>query len=135
MAQRVKNLPAMQDTCVRSLGREDPLKKGKAIHSGKNTVAWRIPWTEEPGRLQSMGSQSWTQLSDFTLGNLLGSFNPVRLLGKISFMSNLSHHPVEQKNCHPSHNAMLAQIALLNLKKKMMFQAIIVLRWLLNSYR
>ena len=64
MAQTVKNLPAMQDTCVRSLGREDPLKKGKAIHSGKNTVAWRIPWTEEPGRLQSMGSQSWTQLSN-----------------------------------------------------------------------
>ena len=52
-----KNLPAMQDTWVRSLGREDPLKKGKAIHSGKNTVAWRIPWTKEPSRLQSMGSQ------------------------------------------------------------------------------
>ena len=129
----IECLPAMRETQVRSLGLEDILKKEMATHS--STLAWKIPWTEEPGRLQSMGSQSWTQLSDFTLGNLLGSFNPVRLLGKISFMSNLSHHPVEQKNCHPSHNAMLAQIALLNLKKKMMFQAIIVLRWLLNSYR
>ena len=45
----------MQETRVRSLGREDPLEEGMAIHSG--TVAWRIPGTEEPGRLQSMGSQ------------------------------------------------------------------------------
>ena len=51
----VKNLPAMQETWVRSLGWEDPLEKGKATHS--SIFAWRIPWTEEPGRLQSMGSQ------------------------------------------------------------------------------
>ena len=49
----VKNLPAMQDTWVRSLGREDALEKGKAIHF--STFAWRIPWTEEPGGLQSRG--------------------------------------------------------------------------------
>ena len=49
----VKNPPAMQETQVRSLGQEDPLKKGMAIHS--KILAWRIPWTEEPGRLQSMG--------------------------------------------------------------------------------
>ena len=55
MAQTVKNLPAMQETQVRSLGREDPLKKGVAAHS--SVLAWRIPWTEEPSRLQSMGSQ------------------------------------------------------------------------------
>ena len=55
MAQTVKNLPAMQDTQVRSLGREDPLEKGVATHS--SVLAWRIPWTEEPSRLQSMGSQ------------------------------------------------------------------------------
>ena len=48
----VKNLPAMQETWVRFLGREDPLK-GMAIHS--SILAWRISWTEEPGRLQSMG--------------------------------------------------------------------------------
>ena len=65
MAQRVKGLSAMQETLVRSLGRDDPLEKEMATHS--STIAWKIPWTEEPGRLQSMGSQSQTQLSDFTL--------------------------------------------------------------------
>ena len=51
----VKLLPAMQETQVQSLGREDPLEKEMATHSGIN--AWRIPWTEEPGGLQSMGLQ------------------------------------------------------------------------------
>ena len=55
MAQKVKNLPAKRETQVRSLGQEDPLGKGMATHSG--ILAWRIPWTEEPGGLQSMGSQ------------------------------------------------------------------------------
>jgi len=55
MAQTVKNLPAMQETWVQSLGQEDPLEKGVAVHS--SIFAWRIPWTEEPGRLQSMGLQ------------------------------------------------------------------------------
>ena len=55
MAQTVKNLPAMQKTQVRSLGREDPLEEGTATHS--SVLAWRIPWTEEPGGLQSLGSQ------------------------------------------------------------------------------
>ena len=50
-----KNLPAMQETWVLSLGREDPLEEGMATHS--SILAWRIPWTEEPGRLQSIGSQ------------------------------------------------------------------------------
>ena len=54
VAQMVKNLPAMQETWVRSLGQEDHLEKGLAIHS--SILAWRIPWTEEPGGLQSMGS-------------------------------------------------------------------------------
>ena len=58
----VKNLPAMQETQVQSLGREDPLEKRMATHSC--VLAWRILWTEEPGRLQSMRSQSWTQLRD-----------------------------------------------------------------------
>ena len=55
VAQTVKNLPAMQETWVQSLGREDPLEKGMATFS--STLAWRIPWTEEPGGLQSMGLQ------------------------------------------------------------------------------
>ena len=55
VAQTVKNLPAMQETRVRSLGQEDPLEKGMATHS--SVLAWRIPWTEEPARIQAMGSQ------------------------------------------------------------------------------
>ena len=51
----VKNLPPMQETQVRSLGQEDSLEEGMATHS--SILAWRIPWTEEPGRLQSRGSQ------------------------------------------------------------------------------
>ena len=51
----VKNLPAMQETQVQYLGQEDPLEKGMATHS--RILAWRIPWKEEPGRLQSTGSQ------------------------------------------------------------------------------
>ena len=51
----VKNLPAIQETWVRSLGWKDPLKKGMATRS--SILAWKIPWTEEPGGLQSMGSQ------------------------------------------------------------------------------
>ena len=58
MSQMVKNLPAMQETWVLSLGWGDPLEKGMATHS--SIRAWRIPWTEEPDRLQSMGSQSQT---------------------------------------------------------------------------
>ena len=55
-AQTVKNLPSMQETWVRSLGQEDPLEKEMATHS--SILAWRIPRTEEPGELQSMGSLS-----------------------------------------------------------------------------
>ena len=53
VAQTVKRLSIMQETRVRSLGQEDPLEKEMAIHS--STIAWKIPWTEEPGKLQSMG--------------------------------------------------------------------------------
>ena len=55
VAQLVKNMPAMQETWVQSLGREDPLEKGMATHS--SILAWRIPRAEEPGRLETMGSQ------------------------------------------------------------------------------
>ena len=55
VAQMAKNLLAMQETLVRSLGQEDPLEKGMASHS--SALAWRIPWTEEPGGLQSSGLQ------------------------------------------------------------------------------
>ena len=55
VVQRIKRLPAMLETWVRSLGWEDPLEKEMATHS--SVLAWRIPWTEEPDGLQSMGSQ------------------------------------------------------------------------------
>ena len=62
VVQTAKNLPAMQEIWVQSLSQEDPLEKGMATHS--SILAWRISWTEQPGGLQSMGSQSWTQLSN-----------------------------------------------------------------------
>ena len=66
MAQTVKDLPVMLETQVRSLGQEDPLEKGMATHS--SNLAWRIPWTEEPGRLHTVYgvTKSQTRLSDFT---------------------------------------------------------------------
>ena len=64
VAQMVKCLSTMWETRVQSLGREDPPEKEMAIHS--STIAWKIPWTEQPGRLQYMGSQSQTRLRDFT---------------------------------------------------------------------
>ena len=57
VAQLVKNPPAMQETLVQFLGRKDPLEKGNATHS--SILAWRIPWTEEPGGLPSMGRTEW----------------------------------------------------------------------------
>ena len=55
VAQTVKHLSTMRETWVQSLGQEDPLEKEMAIHS--STIAWKVPWTEEPGRVKSMGSQ------------------------------------------------------------------------------
>ena len=75
MAQTVKHLSTVRETRVRSLGREDPLEKEMAIHS--STIAWKIPWTEEPGRLQSMGSQRVGH--DFTFTFTLSLFKCFRL--------------------------------------------------------
>ena len=61
----VRNLPAMQETQVQSPGREEPMEKGKAIHS--IILAWRIPWAEELGGLQSMGSQELNMTERLTL--------------------------------------------------------------------
>ena len=75
LVQVVKNPPAMQETWVQSLGWKDPLEKGMASHS--RSLAWRIPWTEEPGGLQFTGSQSQTQLNQLSthvLLNFLSSF-------------------------------------------------------------
>ena len=64
VAQRLEHLPGMLETRVRSLGWEDPVEKGMGTHS--SISAWRIPWTEEPGGLQSGVTKSWTRLSDLT---------------------------------------------------------------------
>ena len=77
MAQRVKHLPAMQETWVQSLGQEDPLEKEMATHS--SILAWRTPWTEESVRLQSMGSQESDMTERLTL--------------------SLSHFPISQAIC------------------------------------
>ena len=64
VAQMVRSLPAVRETWVPSLGWEDPLEEGMDTHS--SVLVWRIPWLEEPGRLQPMGvTKSWTPLSDF----------------------------------------------------------------------
>ena len=77
VAQMVKRLPTMQETQVRSLGREDPLEKEIATHS--STLAWKIPWMEEPGRLQSMGSQrvrhDWVTSLHFTYMEVIVCLN------------------------------------------------------------
>ena len=64
MAQLVKDLPAMQKAQIQSLNQDDPLEEEMAIHS--STLAWRIPWTEEPGGLQSMELHRHDKLSDVT---------------------------------------------------------------------
>ena len=68
VAQRVKHLPAMRETWVRSLGREVPLQKDMATHS--SILAWRIPWMEEPGRLESMGLQESDTTEQFHFTSL-----------------------------------------------------------------
>ena len=70
----VNNLPAMQESWVRSLGQENPLEKGMAAHS--SILVWRIPWTEEPGKLQSMGSQESDTTEQLTHRTFLGVSSP-----------------------------------------------------------
>ena len=65
MAQTVKHPPTTWEIRLRSLDQDDPMEKEMATHS--STLAWKIPWTEEHGRLQSMESQNQTRLSDFTI--------------------------------------------------------------------
>ena len=71
----VKNLSAMRETRVRFLGQEDPLKKEMATYS--SILAWRIPWIEEPGVLQSMGSQSQIRLTNITY-SYYEKFTPIK---------------------------------------------------------
>ena len=96
MAQQIKNLPAMQETWVWFLSQEDPLEKGMATHS--SLLAWRIPWTEKPGGLQSMGLQrvghDW---ATFTFTEPPGKSQPLCFTGKrdspAPHRNRLPHHP------------------------------------------
>ena len=82
----VKNLPAVKEIRVRSLGREDPLKKGKAIRSG--ILARRIPWTEKPGRLQSMGLRRAGHNLVTNACCVLGHFSHVRLCNPLERLNH-----------------------------------------------
>ena len=90
VAQTVKRLSTMWETWVRSLGREDPLEKEMAIHS--STIAWKIPWIEEPGRLQSMGSQ---RVGHDWVTSLSLSFKKLYFINKLKhlFFSLYLAHP------------------------------------------
>ena len=83
VAQMVKNLPAMWETKVQSLGQEDTLEKGKATHS--SILIWRIPWTEKPGKLQSMGFQrvgrKW--VTNFFLMTNMTNLSSVQSLSRV----------------------------------------------------
>ena len=99
VAQTIKIPPAMQETWVRSLGGEDPLEEGMATHS--SILAWRIPWTEEPGGLQSMGLQEvlateWLSLLPLIIGSRVGLFpfpwGPFLALWQFMSQPQSSHH-------------------------------------------
>ena len=96
VAQTVKNLPVMWEIQVHFLGWEDPLEEGKATHS--NILAWRIPWTEELGGLQSIGSQrvrhSWGT-------NTFTSLTETKILNKIS-ANQIQHHIKKHHTPQPS---------------------------------
>ena len=97
IAQMVKNLPAMWVTWVRSLGREDPLGKGNATHP--SILAWKTPWTEEPGRLESMGLQrlryDWA-----TFSHSLTLYNMPQYLGSSFIISLFTYWSVPLFNIY-----------------------------------
>ena len=100
--KKKKNLPAIQQMQIRSLGREDSLEEGMATHS--RITAWIIPGTEEPGRLQAMGSQSWTRLKQLSLHagrRKIKSENPytLKLICPLTQRKVLSPQSMSCKNC------------------------------------
>ena len=86
VAQRIKRLPAMQETWVRSLGWEDPLEKEMATHP--SVLAWRIPWTEEPGGLQSMGLQ---RVGHDWATSLTHSLKEIEVCSKLDLVRTWAH--------------------------------------------
>ena len=84
----VKNLPAMQETQVWSLDQEDPLEKGMGTHS--SILTWRIPWTEEPGKLQSMGSKNSDTTEQLTL-SITYLQKSWKISNKVTYSSTMHH--------------------------------------------
>ena len=117
MAQRVKRLPAMQETWVLSLGQEDPLDKEMATHS--STLAWKIPWTEEPGRLQSMGSQrvghNWA--TSLSLCTTLKRNYAMRKTKDFRSYGICTYSPISRCRCNSSMAYFLVLLRLLTLTK------------------
>ena len=97
VAQTVKNLPAMQGTWVQSLGWKDPLEEGMATHS--SILAWRIPWTKEPGGLQSMGSQ---RVRRDSATNTHTSPDFSSLLSSVTYSFALKHSSCSEQYISPS---------------------------------
>ena len=99
-------LPTMWETQVRSLGWEDPLEKEMAAHS--SIVAWKIPWTEEPGRLQSMESQRVRHNCAASL-SLPFTFSPIEVV-MCSKCSGNDHHSVEDRQVRLSQECLLSRL-------------------------
>jgi len=127
VAQTVKRLSTIWETRVRSLGREDPLEKEMAIHS--SSTVWKIPWTEEPGRLQSMGSQrvghNWATSLHFTLLQWHGIYKKRSLsafhLSYILTNSIKAHFPVNSVKCHLVNVSLVMYLSLKNKKRMKWF--------------
>ena len=90
----VKNLPAMPETWVWSQGWEDPLEEGMATHS--SILAWRIPWTEEPGGLQSMGSQNQIRLRDSTVTATTKKHSQIQAQGLSICVTSIHFHALSE---------------------------------------
>ena len=106
VAQMVKRLSAMWETRVRSLGWEDPLEKEMATHS--STLAWRIPWTEEPGWLQCMGSQRAGH--DFTFIFTLIRMDYYNLIIKLDYISNANRRATSMTQAVRSRDSRVLQV-------------------------
>ena len=110
VAQRLKHLPAMWETCIQSLGWEDPLEKEMATHS--SILAWRIPWREEPGRLQSTGSKrvryDWVTSQIFALQCYVNFFCTTKWISYTYTWTSWTSLPLPSS--HPSRSSQSTEL-------------------------
>ena len=108
VAQMVKNLSVIQETNVQSLTQENLLEKGMATHS--SILAWRILWTEEPGRLQSLGLQCWAQLSGQHFHTFKGCMGSLCIFSSIFFLLiKFAQNLIKLINCLKSRESVIIQ--------------------------